>query len=67
MFNGAVDKSGGLVGVEIVARDHVGQILGTTYISFPGLFSRRTAKTLGFREALVPAANKGFSSIYCRR
>ncbi|KAI8554464.1 hypothetical protein RHMOL_Rhmol05G0101200 [Rhododendron molle] len=62
-IDGAVDKSGGLVGVGIVARDHAGQILGTTSIPFPGLFSSRIVEALGFREALVTAANKGFSSI----
>lgn len=61
--DGAVDMSGGLVGVGIVARDHAGQILGTVSIPFPGLFSPRTAEALGFREALITAANKGFSSI----
>lgn len=61
--DGAVRRQTGIVGVGIVARDYSGIILGTTSIPFPGLFSPRSAEALAFREALVLAANKGFSSI----
>lgn len=55
-------RKNGFVCVGIVARDHSGHILGTVSIPFPALFSPRAAEALGFREALVIAANKGFSS-----
>lgn len=61
--DGAIDRRSGIVGVGIVARNHLGQILGASSIPFPGLLSPRVAKALGFREALVLAANKGLADI----
>lgn len=61
--DGAVDRRSGIVGVGFVARNHLGQILGTSSIPFPGLLSPRVAEALGFCEALVLAANNGLAEI----
>lgn len=61
--DGATNKEEGVVGVGIVARDHLGQILGASSVPFTGFFSPRSVEAMGFREALVIAANKGISNI----
>ncbi|XP_058222888.1 uncharacterized protein LOC131332605 [Rhododendron vialii] len=61
--DGAVNKKNGISGVSIVARKHFGEILGSISIPFAGFLSPRSTEALGFREALVTAAIKGFSEI----
>ncbi|KAI8571068.1 hypothetical protein RHMOL_Rhmol01G0088600 [Rhododendron molle] len=61
--DGAVQRENGSVGVGIVARDLWGQIVGMVAIPFIGFFSPRAVEAMAFREALVFAANRGFSKI----
>ncbi|KAI8549830.1 hypothetical protein RHMOL_Rhmol06G0055900 [Rhododendron molle] len=61
--DGAVCRKKGIVGVGLVARDHKGQILGMASIPSMGLLSPRSVEAMGFREALVFAANSGLSHI----
>lgn len=57
-----VNKRTGTVGIG-VARNYLGQILGTSSILVTGYFSPRTTKDMSFREALVIAANKDLPRI----
>lgn len=61
--DGATNKNSGLVAVGLVARDAYGNTLGWASLSFKGLFSPRTTEAMGFREAMVFAANHGLANI----
>lgn len=61
--DGAVNSKDVVVGVSIVARDHLGQILGRISIPFMGFLSPRLTEALSFRKALSVVANRNFSSI----
>ncbi|KAI8571860.1 hypothetical protein RHMOL_Rhmol01G0152300 [Rhododendron molle] len=50
-------------GVGFVARDYLECILGMWSIPFVGTFTPQTTEALEFREALISAPQKGFSSI----
>ncbi|XP_058208234.1 uncharacterized protein LOC131321248 [Rhododendron vialii] len=60
--DGAVQQKNGSVGIGIVARDHMGQIVGILATSFPGLLSPKVVEVLAFLEALVFTANRGLSN-----
>ncbi|KAI8572941.1 hypothetical protein RHMOL_Rhmol01G0240100 [Rhododendron molle] len=61
--DGAVNKKNGISGAGIVARNHLGEILGSISIPFLGFLLPRSTEALAFREALITAAIRGFSEI----
>ncbi|XP_058181170.1 uncharacterized protein LOC131299601 [Rhododendron vialii] len=59
----ALCKEKMIVGVGLVARDYLGQILGMASIPFTGLLAPRSVEAMGFWEAMVFAATNGLSHV----